>query len=416
RKYDVTVYQYDPSTKEFIASTMPSTFPFHLSSNTTSFSLTTLPDDHVVSCYVVDGGLWYKESYTRGLVWYDPELLFNENLADARNLVARSIRRGNNDVLLVSWDALVDPSNASSRRAFYAIVTLSSPRQITGPLLSAGDASPPAHETFPSIAGNDATGYCLAWVTNMSGHDEIRMRAGPGLSNITHDYTISPVDGSMIRSLFVLVNPGDGLAVVYQKENATHDELVYQPVSITGGPGASSLVMNFSNASGTITSIDVSVTATGKQVVSFQEIGFINNTMPINVSHVAWIAFPGNISLVRDSIMNSNGAKCLQHVVFSNEQVLTIWLDASDGGDSFSIFYSIIDFDMTNRNSIYHSILLAYVFAAAGVFNLAIHKYLKRRVPEGLQKGDSEPWNNIFISLFFFTLSVLMVLPFSGFQ
>ncbi len=401
---------------------MPSSFPFQLSANTTSFSLTTLPDDHVVSCYISDGVLWYKESHTRGFIWYEPEPLIGTNLTGASNLVVRSVRQGTSTVLLASWDALVEPSNASSRRAFFATIELSSPRQVTGPMLAAGDASPPARETYPSVAGDDASGYCLAWVRNTSGSDEIVLRSGPGLASLTDIYVISHADGSTVRSLFIVDEPFKGLGIVYQKTNATHDEMVYRPISLDSGPGSPSTVLDFSSATGVIISIDVSIATMGNKVVSFQEIGFMNDSVPINVSRVAWMPMQdangtcAGTCVVKNSTLASNDAVYLQHVIFSNDQVLTVWLERDGTGGAFSIMYSIIDFDMTNRNSIYHSILLSYVFAAAGIFNLAIHKLLKRRAQVGMDAADAEPWNNIFISIIFFTLSGLMLLPFSGFQ
>ena len=400
---------YITPTKEFIATTSPTEFPFQLS-EVNSISVTSLPDDHVVLCYFDGDSINYRESYTRGFTWYEPIELIDGNISSANNLYAKTINGGEDYTLLLTWDALVDPGNQSSRKAFYAVVNLTTNQLIVAPTLCSND-SLDAYESYPVLEGDYQVGFYLGWITNVSGDHELHLKYSTNLVDWGAPILISHGNNNLSDPV-VLKTTEDEFKVLYKKDNETVSQVLIRDLFLNGTFESASVLMNFSSVNRTVKYRDYSLTSNKDIVISYKIVDTLSNTTFSNASFIYWGKINDSKENKIETIQNDKNIYQLQHVIFSNDQVLTLWMN--DGANS-NIYFIITDFDMNNRNSIYHSVLLAYIYIACGIFNIFVIIHLRSKKSKEEQE-ESEPMNNVFVTLIFFAIGSLMLIPNSGFQ
>jgi dolichol kinase len=397
--------------KEFVASTSPARLPFTLP-GVDSVSLTRLPDDHVVLAYIDDGGIYYRESDTRGATWFEPRSILSSNLSQARNLYAKMVFAGADHVLLLAWDAVLSPGNLT-RRAFYATVDMATGGVIHGPALCSG-GSGSATEEYPTIAGDAAAGYYMAWLVNASGNHNIAVRNGTSPSSWDAIKTEN-IGTDSITYPAVLETPARSFELVYSRSNATGQQIIRREILSGGTLGTAHAVLNWTYVGSPFTSMDSSLASTGDLVVSFFGSTLLDGSAVENASVVIYVTRSSGLSVVKKEVIRGHPmARMLQHVTFANDQVLTSWFENTVGvGGSNDVLFILTDFDMTNKNSSFHSILLADIFLSCGAFNVFVYFHLKKK-----KKFDdtSEPLNNHAVTGCFVTIGILMLLPFSGFQ
>lgn len=392
--------------KTFIASTRPDVFPFTLGDGVQAMSVTSLPDDHVVLCYVDGGTLYYKESYTRGFAWFEARPVIATNLTAARNLHARAVAHDGEHDLYLSWDALVVPGNESTRRAFHAVIDLATFSFIKAPS-RCSPGGDDGYEVFPTITGDVLHGFYMAWATNSTGNWTIEVVRGPGLDSWAAVGNVS--HGDVMLSHPAVVSAPDGRTdLLYLATNATHQDIIARPVS-TSEIGEARVILSIPVVDPPVVSLDYSLTSKNDILVSFHD--------PASGNTSFIFRFPGDDpagACLNETIANNSRAFLFQHVAFSNDQVLAIWIEtggAGEGGEN-RILFTITVFEMTNRNSIYHSMLLAYIFLACGVFNQFVFLELKRK---NRFTKESEPLNFTFTTVAFVTLGLVSLVPQSGF-
>ncbi len=394
--------------KEFVASTSPAKLPFALP-GVNSVSLTKLPDDHVVLTYIDGEGIHYRESNTRGATWQEPRFILSSNITNASNLYADIVTVGGDQVLLLAWDAEFSATN-TTRRAFYAAMSMTTGGVIHVPALCS-DGSGTATEEYPTITGDSTTGYYMAWIVNASSNHSIEVRYGTSLS--TWDtITTENIGTDSITYPAVLKTPTQPFELVYSRTNITGQYIVLRDIS-GGMLGSEHVILNWtfvgSPFTSTFTSMDSSLASTGDLVVSFLGSTLLDGSVVENASVGIYATRASGFSAVKREItIGHTGAKMLQHVTFANDQVLTSWLE-----NAAEVVFILTDFDMTNKNSTFHSILLADIFLSCGAFNIFVYFHLKKK-----KRFDetSEPLNNHAVTACFITIGVLMLLPFSGFQ
>ncbi|MBN2154103.1 MAG: phosphatidate cytidylyltransferase, partial [Candidatus Lokiarchaeota archaeon] len=389
--------------KEFVASTSPASMPFSLP-GAKSISLARLPNDHVMMCYIDGGGIHYRESDTRGASWYEPRSVISTNLTDAGNLYAKVVQSGGSNVLLLAWDAEI-PENAT-RRAFYATINLATGVAVNEPAFcSSGSGA--AVEQYPTIAGGDGGVYHMAWLVNASGDHSIALRNGTSLSSWGPISAVG-LGTDSITYPRVLVDSHGNPEVVYSRANATAQQLVHR--SIQGGVSFSqpNVLINESSGGSTFTCFDSSLSSADDLVVSFHGSGTVGGESVENASVIVYATRASGFADVKQETFVSRPAvHCLGHITFTNDQVLTAWLETTE------VLFTITDFDMSNKNSTFHSILLADIFISCGAFNVFVHFHLKKK-----KKLDenSEPLNNHAVTACFVAIGIIMLVPLSGFQ
>lgn len=396
-------------TKVFIATTSPDRFPYEVS-NLHSYSVTTLPEDHVVACYISGDILYYKESSTRGYTWDEaiPLPINSTYFNSSGNLSARIIPNSHGYELMVAWDALRELGNVSSRKAYYAVIGIPGLNLIKG-VTNCSEENETIVEYNPTITGNEQNGYCMAWVTNSSGNATIAYRLGSSFENFgsTRVVTNEPV---RLDHPALVTCSDPGFKIVYMQENNTIEGILCQDIKENGSLGQILPIMTKNSSVANYSAVDSSVSTTGHLVISYVLEGS-NGTF----SYIHQLDL-GSSPVVEKNEQLPNDAEHieLQHVIFSNNQVLAVWLEETGAGSGiYDIFYTIIDFDMDNKNSIYHSVLLAYIFFACGVFNFFVYLNIRR---QRLDEDLGEPLNNIMVSILFWGLGIFFLLPFSGFQ
>lgn len=363
-------------TKTFIASTSPESFPIEFSGTSVdSMAITSLPGDHVVLCYVEDGVLYYRESYTRGSLWKDPATLVS-GLHDPGNLTIESLPISGGMHLLAVWDALEQVGNESTRKAFYLLYDPGEGQVTTNAtrLSSTGDS---IIEYHPSFTGGEGAGFTFSWLTNQTGYVSIAVRHGATLGALG---AVNVIDGGT-SDLYqpVLSKDSTGhVSIAYNLKNATFNGIMIQNIT-AGVPDATRCILiELPSTSCIVSNLDCSFTSAGDVVLSLEGCSPTNASIS-NQSTLIQFSSSGetssNTSLI---ISNTTSLALLQHHIFQNDQIITIWLENRAGKDV--ILFSITDFDMDNRNSIMHSILLAYVFIALGIFNLFVSlKMMEKR-------------------------------------
>nr|MDO8108981.1 phosphatidate cytidylyltransferase [Candidatus Sigynarchaeota archaeon] len=397
--------------REFVASTSPDRLPFRLS-GVESVSLTSLPGDHVVICYIDNESIWYKESATRGFSWADQELLVASNLTGAGNLFAMTVETGTGNAILLAWDALLEPSNQSSRRAFFAVMNLTTSTIIAGPVLCSNLGGPRV-EQFPTIAGNAATGYEMSWMVNNSGVYSIATRSMTSSFTLGSATTLA-LGTDSITSPAVLMDSGGAFDLFYVQRNGTGTHVIHKDFLPGNTFSSGSSIFDSNSTLDPVKDFDYSFTSVDDLILSF-EANITNGSAARIDSEIYFFPRGMNFTSVRRStIENNTGAQFLQHERFSNDQVITIWVENAIGHvGQQDIAFFITDFDMNNKNSTVHSILLAYIFFACGIFNFFVFLHLKQRKRF---EQESEPINNIAMTMCFVVVAVLMLLPFTGFQ
>src|SRR5271157_256995 len=400
------VIPYIIPVRGFVASTSPESFPFQLPS-ANCVSLSSMPDDHVVLCYASNGQLLYKESYTRGLSWYDSQLLVDKNTSNIEDLNVNVAESGNSKLLLIAWDALTNSLNQSSRRAFYAVANTSGqvPVLLYGPArCSTGTGK--SIERFPTLAGDPVSGFRLAWLTNGTGNYTIQMRQG---NDLTSFGTIASLDVGNETTGFseIIENPSGSFSLFYLQSNVSSQRIIYRNLATS----TSEIIFSTNMSSGNITAVDYSITQSNDIVISFEKSDGMSNS----TENLYYFTARSNYALPKyQQVENSSTMSFLRHTTFTNNQVLTIWLQQDDGNSSaYDILYIITDFNMTNKNSTYDSILLAYIMFACGIFNFFVYLHLKK---SNRFENESEPLNNLSVTGCFIAIAALMILPFSGFQ
>lgn len=400
------VIPYIIPVRNFVASTSPEKFPFQLPSTVDSISLSSMPDDHVVLCYARNGNIYYKESYTRGLSWYDTQPLIIKNANNVEDLFVNVAQAGSSNILLIAWDALINPPNQSSRRAFYAVANLSTsvPTIIYGPkrCYSTGTSI----ERFPTMAGNSVQGYRTTWLINASGDYNIEICKSNDFYSLGSNSSMK-IGTNQVTFPQVVLNSTGMFSLFYLQSNASTQRIMCRDLMTD----TNTTILTLSMTSGNITSIDYSITQSNDLVISFSR----NSTISDSKENLYYYTSSSNYMIQKQqAIENESTASMLLHTTFSDNQVLTIWLQkAEDNNSANDILYTITDFNMTNKNSTYDSILLAYIMFGCGIFNFFVYLHLKKN---GRFEEDNEPLNNIAVTACFITIGTLMLLPFSGFQ
>nr|MDO8083224.1 phosphatidate cytidylyltransferase [Candidatus Sigynarchaeum springense] len=397
------------ASKEFVASTNPAKMSFSMS-GVSNFSLAKLPDDHVVMCYISGGQLYCRESDTRGANWQAPYPIISTCLTNANNLYSNCIRSDGNNVLLLAWDAEPSPGKLT-RRAYYAAVNVATRNVIHGPAFCS-DGSGAAVEMCPTIARSTAGVYYMAWLVNASGNYEIAMRNGTSLSAWSAVSAVN-LGSDSITSPSILVTSSGTPEIVYSRANATSQQLIHRTISDGVNFGQARILVNNTAGSARFTWFDSSLSSTDDVIVSFYGSGTINGEILANASVIIYATRASGLSSVKwQSIIGRAGTRGLGHVAFTNDQVFTIWLENASGGSN-DAWFIITDFDMSNKNSTFHSILLADILLSCGIFNILVYFHLKKK-----KKMDetSEPLNNHAVTACFFAIGILMLIPASGFQ
>ncbi|MFX0103379.1 MAG: phosphatidate cytidylyltransferase [Candidatus Hodarchaeota archaeon] len=393
-------------TKVFIATTSPDKFPYQIS-NLDSFSVTSLPGDHVVACYIRGNNLYYKESTTRGFTWNEEiQLPINSMYFNSSgNLTVRAIENSNGYELIIAWDSLTELGNNASRKAYYAVIGLTGYNLIKG-VTNCSEDNETIVEYNPSITGDDENGYCMAWVTNSSGNATIAYRLGTSFNNFGSTHVITNESVRMDHPSLVTCSDSRFKIIYFQENNSVH-EILYRDIMASGSLGQVSKVVDNTADALTFDSVDSSVSSTGFLVISYLK---ENGTGDFSFIHQHQLDSAPGVEKIEELPDASEHVE-LQHVIFSNDQVLTVWLEETGG--TYDIYYTIIDFDMDNKNSIYHSMLLSYIFFACGLFNFFVYLNIRK---QRLEEEKGEPMNNIMATILFWILGVLFILPFSGFQ
>ncbi|NMC06672.1 MAG: phosphatidate cytidylyltransferase, partial [Candidatus Lokiarchaeota archaeon] len=398
--------------KQFVASTSPAPMPFSIS-DLDAITLARLPDDHVLLVYADGGTIHCRESDTRGASWFEPRDLLATGLTQLGNLYASVVVASSGRLLLLAWDAEPAPGNAT-RRAFYAVVNMETHAVVVGPSYCS-EGSGTVIETFPTIAGNSTAGYRMSWLVNASGNHAIAVRSGSMYSSWGSVVTTN-LGTDIISNPIILLASDGNFELVHVRANATSQQVIHRAVLHDGSLGNATIIVNGTRAGIPVTSLDGSLASTDDLILSFLCSGTINGAA-IDAAPVVVYATraSGFKDVLVEVIPGRNTVQFLQHVRFTNDQVLSIWIEPVGSGSDGSLvmLFVLTDFDMTNKNSTFHSLLLAYIFLSCGIFNIFVYFHLKQK---GRIDLTSEPLNNHAVTGCFLTIGILMLLPFSGFQ
>ncbi|MEX2714798.1 MAG: phosphatidate cytidylyltransferase [Candidatus Sigynarchaeum springense] len=375
-----------------------------------SFSLSRLPDDHIVMCYIDGGHIYCRESDTRGANWQAPFSIISTNITNADNLFTAIYSSGGNNILLLAWDA--EPSLGNlTRRAFYAAVNLMT-RSIVKIPAFCSDGSGSAMEQHPTIARSATGVYYMAWLVNASGNYNIAMRNGTSLSE-WGDVSSVHLGSDHICCPSIMVTSSGNPEIVYSRANATSQQLLHRSILDGVDFGPAHVLVNNTAGGARFKWFDSSLSSTDDVIVSFYGSGKINGEDLANASIIIYATRESGLSRVKEqTVVGCNGTRSLAHVAFTNDQVFTIWLENAYS-DSSDVRFIITDFDMSNKNSTFHSILLAYIILSCGAFNIFVYFHLKKR---NKLDESSEPLNNHAVTACFFAIGILMIIPASGFQ
>ncbi|MHA1697896.1 MAG: diacylglycerol/polyprenol kinase family protein [Promethearchaeota archaeon] len=411
----VIIGSYIEPTRRFMATTSPDRFSFQLE-NVESVSIESLPpDDHLVLCYLDgDGNIHYRESFTRGFYWKEDHVILQDVGALPGNLSSNVIEVNGNYVLFVSWDAFSSDTNYSIRKAYFAAFGLPNLELIIPPRRYFDDSSN-SSEYSPIFDGNKTYGYYFACLSEQDNNTCISVRYGADLDSLGPKFSIIPNNGVITSFSGVLRRTGEFL-VSYSILNDGGAKILAREIHENGSITSPVILLERDGGVSSFQSLDSSISSENCLVLSFMEIG----TAPANFPQVSSYLYNFSRDLDRTSIQVQqipceNDSLYFQHVIFSNDQCFTMWIEKKEG-DSDGISFVITDFEMDNRNSIYHSLLLAYIYAACGIFNLFVYLNLKPSDSKEKNKLNRAHWNTIATTLFFWFLAIFCMLPFSGFQ
>ncbi|MHA1681748.1 MAG: diacylglycerol/polyprenol kinase family protein [Promethearchaeota archaeon] len=368
-------------------------------------SITSLPDDHIALCTIEDDEINYRESYTRGRRWKDPVNILT-GLNSPGNLTARSIDNGIDMAILLSWDALEQAGNESTRKSFYSVYSIPGHQVIAGPSRVSSSGAP-VIEYHPSCVGDGDTGYTFSWLTNQTGNTSIAIRYGNNLASLGGTHYIDAGSDDLAQPVLVRDSTYN-VSIVYSYKNSSNNSILIREINDGNPTGSSAEIIGLPSLSCNVSFIDSSFNSNNDLIVSMEGCIQENSTI-FNQSSLFQLAnMSGSRELTTVVINNKSNLHELQHLIFTNDQVLSIWLE--DNGETNDVLFTITDFDMTNRNSIVHSLLIAYVFVACGIFNIFVSLEMKEKTGKKL-----DMLNNMVVTVLFFTLAVLFILPYSGF-
>ncbi|MHA1791499.1 MAG: phosphatidate cytidylyltransferase [Promethearchaeota archaeon] len=395
--------QFINPTKTFIASTSPDKFPFTLE-DVDSFSATSLEDDHIAIVYMKANTIYYKESYTRGFFWKDPVTLLGVNNS-TRNIQAKSMKNGTDNLLLFTWDECGENGDETSREIFYAIYNLNS-RSLVKDATRVSKLLEDGINFRPSVAGDLDNKIMMSWIKEYSNKSrEIMVISSRDLNSWSPEKKLRVNNAELEDFKIIMKNDGE-FAIIALINNSLSQQVVLNE-NINVDPSNFSLLREFSLINNTVQEMDGSFTTNNELVISY--IMFQKSDPSSSKGQVFCYSLSSlndtNRTIQIDNITSGSG---LQFVIFSNDQLLIIWKSNDAAGE---ISFSIVDFEMNNKNSLIHTVLLSYIFLACGIFNQFVYLNNKH-----LKKGIKEPLNDIFTTILFFVMAVMIMLPFSGFE
>ncbi|MBD3185542.1 hypothetical protein GF325_01840 [Candidatus Bathyarchaeota archaeon] len=390
--------------KVFVASTSPDRLPFKLST-VHSLSVTSLEKDHVVISYIEDDAIYYKESDMRGYRWRQSHELL-DNLEDPGNLTVNSISTGSGLILALAWDELEVASNESTRKAFFALIDPNSKEVLYGPS-RCSEAGNETVEFNPSLTGTNDAGFCMTWVTNGTGNQSIGYRFGDAIDAMDLESTLNVSTGKVDYPSILITND-DAYKLIYKEMDDARDRVMMVDLHRNGTVSSSQAVLDPVPHNKTIEFLDASLDSRNDLILSLQFSNTMNSTSE-NESIIYWMSSAENYSEEGSLfIANHTDLHDLQHVIFANDQVLTLWLEPA--GSLNEPFFIITDFDMTNKNSIIHNVLIAYIFFSCGIFTMFVSKKVCKK-----RDGQYSRLNNLIVSILFWVLAFIFLLPYSGF-
>jgi dolichol kinase len=388
---------WNTPSKEFIGQTSPDQFSFQFKSPPNSITTTMLSDDHVLLCYVQQGEIYSIESSPRGAAWQSPVFLTNTYTSGAADLFAKTVMGANGLEVLVAWDANVPVGSGTLRRALFIVIDAANLTVCQAPSLFSKD-SDNFQEACPSIDGNSTRGYVMASLVKNNGTQFIHLQRSTDLNTWTPFANVT--QGTATLSLpTVLMNATGGFNLVYQFQNSTMQAIATRSISPGWNTSAETIIYRNSTSDESFQATCFTLDAEDGIVASLQQ---VNGSVAISIPTIQGLP-------TKQSAIIASGNASVLHAIFSNYQVLSVWIEPA----VTTTWFTITDFNMNDRNSAFYSALVSYIFIACGLFNLQVYFYLKRRNDFD---EESEPANNLFVTVAFIVLGALIALPYTGFQ